>query len=792
MISSDIFFIIKWWLVLFTIGIIFLPLTIAIFKNFFDKGYIFARILGMVLISYVVFVIGILKILPFTELTILIVVLFFLILNILISKYLQKNTSEEPIQSPRRWPASQRGEPHGLLRGGRWKIFLFEEVLFLSTLFFWSYIRAHQADIHGLEKYMDFGFVNSIIRSEHFPPADMWLTPHSINYYYFGHLVTAVLTKLSGIPSSITYNLMLSTIFALTFTASFSIGANLISKFEARNSKQYQMTKIQNSKRKSFEHSDLENSNLFRISDFGFRILTGGLLSGFLVSLAGNLHSIYAFFKPYANENPVPFWQLAFSPQTLQNSYWYPNATRFIHNTIHEFPIYSFVVSDLHGHFLDIPFVLLTIALLLNILISKYLNIVKLLLLAFLLAIMYMTNAWDGFIYFLLASLILVYIQIKHAQKSKTLNTTNTTNVKYYKYFNIGLLVVLVSIGSILFSLPFSINFKPFASGIGVLCAPEFLTNIGKLGPFLFEKDHCLRSPIWQLAILYGFFYFFVIAFVVSIFPQIKMPQNGKLTLAFKSLAASDTFILFIILLSTFLIIIPEFIYIKDIYPGHYRANTMFKLVYQSFIMLSIASAYVAVRLISNIKNSREAGSGFARQISNWKLAYWIIGSIGLLLVSIYPYFAINSYYNLKTYQGLDGIKYLKTLYPTDYEGILWINKNIKGQPVILEAQGDSYTDYARVSSNTGLPTVLGWTVHEWLWRGTYDIPSPRIPEVQTLYESESIEDTKKLIEKYNIQLVFIGSLEKEKYPKLNEAKFKLLGKVIYQNGDTKIYKISN
>lgn len=158
----------------------------------------------------------------------------------------------------------------------------------------------------------------------------------------------------------------------------------------------------------------------------------------------------------------------------------------------------------------------------------------------------------------------------------------------------------------------------------------------------------------------------------------------------------------------------------------------------------------------------------------------------------IYPNFAINSYYNLKIYQGLDGIKYLKPLYPTDYEAILWINKNIKGQPVILEAQGDSYTDYARISSNTGLPTVLGWTVHEWLWRGTYDVPSPRIPEVQSLYETESLEDAKTLIDKYKIELVFIGNLEKEKYPKLNEEKFKSLGKIIYQNGHTIIYKMSN
>ena len=94
------------------------------------------------------------------------------------------------------------------------------------------------------------------------------------------------------------------------------------------------------------------------------------------------------------------------------------------------------------------------------------------------------------------------------------------------------------------------------------------------------------------------------------------------------------------------------------------------------------------------------------------------------------------------------------------------------------------------MSANTGLPTVLGWTVHEWLWRGSYDIPSPRINDVQTLYETEDLNMTKKLIRKYNIKLVFIGDLERQKYTKLNEDKFQKLGKIIYENGQTIIYKL--
>jgi uncharacterized membrane protein len=138
----------------------------------------------------------------------------------------------------------------------------------------------------------------------------------------------------------------------------------------------------------------------------------------------------------------------------------------------------------------------------------------------------------------------------------------------------------------------------------------------------------------------------------------------------------------------------------------------------------------------------------------------------------------------------LNGTVYLKTSYPADYDAINWLNKNIKGQPVILEAQGDSYTDYARVSANTGLPTVLGWTVHEWLWRGTYDIPAPRIEEIKKMYETTDAAVAKKLLEKYKVKYVFVGALEQQKYPMINEVKFQQLGRIVYQNGTTRIYAI--
>jgi uncharacterized membrane protein len=202
----------------------------------------------------------------------------------------------------------------------------------------------------------------------------------------------------------------------------------------------------------------------------------------------------------------------------------------------------------------------------------------------------------------------------------------------------------------------------------------------------------------------------------------------------------------------------------------------MFKLVFQAFIMLSIVSVYVIARIAQ----------------TRFRFVFLPFAFILIALVMTYPYLAVNSYYGeLKTYKGLHGTEYLHTLYPDDYAGILWLNAYVKNQPVILEAQGDSYTDYGRVSSNTGLPTVLGWTVHEWLWRGDYGIPAPRIEEVKNLYESSDLSLTKDLINKHDIQYVFIGKLEYDKYPKLNEKKFQKLGKVVFEKNETKIYEIT-
>lgn len=700
--------ILTWWSVFLIIGILFFPMTERLFAQFFDKGYIFSKLIGVILISYTSFVLGELHILPFHQYSLLLIIFGFFLINLFLLK-------KEDILDIKK----------SLF------IILFEELLFLLALTAWSFVRGFQPNINGLEKFMDYGFVNSILRSTYFPPKDMWMTPLYINYYYFGHLVTAVLTKLSLIPSNITFNLMIATIFAFTFTGSFSLGGNLYALFG-------------------------------HIKKKTTAFLIAGLLSAWLVTFAGNLHTVYTFFTPYQNDNAVAPWQLTFSPQTFPNAYWYPNATRFIYHTIHEFPMYSFVVSDLHGHVLDIPFVLLTLATLL-VFFLKPLNltnkshILGVCLLGGLSAIMYMTNAWDGLIYLLISSTMILYKL--YQQKQLT-------------FKNGFALVAAVFLSFFVVSLPFSLFFKPFASQIGINCAPDFLTRIGRVGPLLFEQGYCQYSPWWQLAILYGFFFFWFVSFTFLHFFKKTKSQNSV-----------DIFITIISIFGFLLILAPEFVYLKDIYTTYFRANTMFKLCYQAFIILSLASAYSITRIYTSFSLKQKIKIPFF-------LIFTFFSAILITLVSIYPYFAINAYYNnLQKFITLDGTKYLFATHNSDAKAISWINIHIQGQPVMVEAQGDSYTDYERISSNTGLPTIFGWTVHEWLWHGTYDIAPPRIEDVKNLYESQDMQLTKSIIKKYHVSYVYIGDMERKKY-RVDEQKFRDLGTIVYQEGTTTIYLI--
>ncbi len=687
---SDLLAIIYWWFFLFLLGAIVWPITWKKFHKFWDRGYGLTKIVGIAIVSWLVWVISILKLFSgFSTEVIWGVIIITALYNWL---FVARREGKEFIEWHRK----------------NFRTIVFEESLFATAFSLWAIVRGFQPDIEGLEKFMDFGFMNAILRSKYFPPADMWWAGGQINYYYFGHYIAALLTKLSGIEPSVTYNLALSHLFGLGMVATFSLASNL--------------TKIANEK-------------ISRRTT-----MLSGLISAFLLNLAGNTHTIYAFLKTYDPDKPMPPWKLGLD-FNLQ-AYWYPNATRFIPYTIHEFPIYSYVVADLHGHVSDIPFVLLFLGLLVASNEEKGKSRVKKILgeclpLGMLLGIMIMTNYWDLPIYGLIYGVTTWIVQLR---RGGFWRGTREAIVR-------GAIVLLVSL---IAASGFLVYFKQIAEGIKFVNA---------------------RSAIYQLFILWGWPLFLSVSFLCL--------SLGKR----KNNVESDFTVIGWIAVAWLLILIPEIIYVKDIYVAEYhRANTMFKLVYQSFVIFSVVSGYIIVKLWGEAKKWNR----FARW--GWRGALFIC----LGLISIYPWFAIKSYYgDLKNYKGLYGMHFLDKS-PGDLAAIYWLKKNVLGIHVLLEAPGDSYTTYNRVSAMTGLPTIVGWAVHEWLWRGGYDQVGARITEVENIYTDATIGETKESLLKYGVEYIIVGEKEKEKYgERLNLTKLAKLGQVVFDYQGTKIYKMN-
>jgi uncharacterized membrane protein len=685
---ADFKFIAFWWLFILGFSLLFLPLTFTLFHKFFDRGYIFAKILSLTLVTYIIFCLSVIRLLPFTSLSILFVLLVILLADLYY------------LFGQNKWSLFKKTFLSSF------KFFLFEEILFLVVFAIWSYVRGHTPDIDGLEKYMDWGFINSALRTTFLPPADMWYAGSPINYYYFGHLIFALLTKVSGLPSAITYNLSIATVCALTFVSTFSLSANLVFHYL--------------------------KSNIHHLKS----IILAGLISALLLTFGGNLHPLYKIIRTDIQNNG--YLDLSIKAIKLAAStYWYPDATRFIgfdpdvnNKTIHEFPLYSFVVSDLHGHMNDIPLILCFLAFLFSYSLSaRKLKIDPLLFLpaGLFLSIAYMTNAWDIFVYGLFFGLFLLFFC-----------------KNFWLTIKLGLLTILFWY---LFTLPYSLNFIPMAEGLKLVDA---------------------RSAFYQLLVLYGGFWLISLPFLVYL--AYLFYKKTKLT-------QSDIFVLSLVVLAIILVIIPELIYIKDIYiTEHRRANTMFKLVYQAFIMYSLSGGYILIRL---------------QKFFIYRLLFLLV----LMAHLIYPYFAIKSYRDSHSefkYWGLRGTDYLQEQFPDNLAVINWINTNVTGQPHLVEAVGDSYTKFNQVSSATGLPTVVGWLVHEWLWRGGYDGPGSRSTEVATIYESTDPVKVKDLLFKYSVKYILVGDQEREKYPKLSEEKFSSFSRVIFQSNDTRLWQLTN
>ena len=348
--------ILVWWLLMQVLGWLALPTAMRIFRWLPDRGYSFSKALGLLLISYFLWIgasTGLLK----NDLGgILISVILLSVISAWF--YIRVRTIVIP---------DIRSFLHD-----KWKLVVTVEVLFTLALVAWAVLRAYtpyKIEPAGGEKFMEIAFQNAILRSQHFPPLDPWLSGFGISYYYFGYVMMALLTRLSGAVSGVAFDLYDSLLFALTLIGSFGVVYNLVAfTLKARH--------------KEGEAAPPSGPPL-----------AAGILGGLLVTLMGNLEGVLESLHA-SGVLPASFWTWIDIPglaaERVTGS-WYPGdiflwwwrASRvladkpfpgqniIITQPIDEFPFFSFLLGDNHPHVLALPFVLLAIALAFNLLLRQ-------------------------------------------------------------------------------------------------------------------------------------------------------------------------------------------------------------------------------------------------------------------------------------------------------------------------------------------------------------------------------------------------------------------------------------
>ena len=721
LLQGDVWTFWTWYLLALVLGVTAMPLTGRLFRRFQDRGWIFSKVTAIAVSCFLTWFLVAVKIIKFTTITCIVVTLVCAAASLILYWREQKAGFE-------------------CIPFAHLDLVYAEELLFFAAFLLWTYFAGFHPAAYGTEKFMDYGFMEAMMRSKTLPATDLWYSQGKINYYYGGQYFAVFLTKLSGAKVELTYNLMRTFVAGLAFAMPFSLV--------------HQMVTDRLGKTRSRWKKALPSVT--------------GILAGISVSIAGNMH--YVVYGQI-----IPFIRKVKGEEV--SSYWFPDATRYIgfnpdveDKTIHEFPCYSFVLGDLHAHVVDIMFVLLLLGLLYAWMKKvrttelsgesmsrrefwkKQLLMPQLLATGALLGMFHWTNYWDFVIYFVVTCGAALFMNII-GQKGKIRWALGVTAAQAAEILILATVIIM----------PFTLQFDTSNMVQGIALA----------------QHHSLPH---QLLVLWGLPGILTILFVVSLLiEKLRGAEQKSLYHLLTSIRLPDLFAVLMGLCAIGLVLIPELVYVRDIYEnGNARANTMFKLTYQAYIMFGMTMIYAIFRLLVIGKNKILKVLAFIGLF----LFVWTCGYFGN---SVHSWF--GEVWKSSQYKGLNATAFLETDFPEDVNGIRWLKENISDAPVVLEANGDSYSEYERVSAMTGLPTIMGWYVHEWLWRGNLSDLNAKIEEIQEIYTSTDETRVKELLEEYNVSYIFVGSCERNKYgADMNNDLLKSLGEVVFQDSEYPTY----
>ncbi|MYE39553.1 MAG: hypothetical protein F4X27_04910 [Chloroflexi bacterium] len=777
-----------WFLLLELTAAVALPWAFVLFRFLPDRGLTLAKPAALLLFSYALWVLSLAHIWPNTQLTVWAIFMVALAGSVWLTR--------------RRWE-----ELREFLRNN-WPVLLTAELVFTGLFVLWAFVVSGSPSISHTEKPMDFMLLNAAHQARYFPAEDLWLSGHSISYYYFGHIIVAFLTNLSGVVSSTAYNLGVATIPALAGAVAFGLLFNLV-----------------------------------RVAGGSSRwAVTTGVAAPALVLLTGNLTGALEFvrLRGWAGEG---FWDwVAIKGLNLtaatggvfpEDFWWWFRSTRVIDTlaadgssldyTITEFPAFSFVLGDLHAHVLAIPFLLLAICVALNACLSpdrlgwSWLarHPAQAAALALSGGALAFINFWD-FPTFLAITVGALLLKGWHDYPGLPLQAASAA---------LAVFVPLLSLSLVMFA-PFYLgSFSGQTSGIlplqDVATRPFLLFIV--LGLFIlislaFLAQRLLRlrwpeaadAPAAAIAIVLaiaplgvwvatGFLFGLATEGAGAAFDDLgrRMVLAGPgavvvatagycaLTLARRAdhpkpvgpePVASDhpepvegqpavSFTLLLMGLGFYLLLGAELFHIVDSFGSPWRRmNTVFKFYYQAWLLLGIVAAFALYSLWSARAESRSAPRW--RILSSTAVRYAGAGGLAVLLVASFYYTAgalLDRSAASAEGRTLDGMAFLKESAPGEHAAIAWLRDEAEPGRIV-EAVGDDYSDYGRISAATGRASLLGWKGHEVQWRGSHEAFAGREEDIAAIYSGTDAVSARWLLEHYGARYVYLGNRERQTY----------------------------
>jgi YYY domain-containing protein len=435
--------------------------------------------------------------------------------------------------------------------------------------------------------------------------------------------------------------------------------------------------------------------------------------------------------------------------------------TRVITNTINEYPLFSFVWGDVHPHVVGIFNQLFLIFILAYtyrkwVAVSGHVRWVLCMLAAISLGSMPALNTWDVLIY---APIVLLFGVLIWWQNRSLLGTWGAAQ------FLLAVPPIAVAC-----YVPFYFRLKASTGGLALVTMPsdpvQFLFVHGffiVLFCLLLAKEMAQRPYLLLIAVPFAFAGYPAVALSVipAIYLIIKRPPDVPQILG---------------ILGFILIIITEFVYLKDNMGDiYFRMNTVFKVYNVAWLLLSIS--------LFTMAGSALSASGRIPVFSKEQQRAALLTVI-LILIIVPLTVPLDLNYGSRS---LDGLAYLGKTHPGDAAAVVWLRAlSPSNDTRIVEAVGGDYTYYSRISSFTGIPTILGEPFHEIMWRGEGGSwYGERMDDVQAIYEQP--EKTRALMEKYDVTYLVLGDPEREKY---NVSGVSTDLTLVFSKDGTEIYRL--